>query len=140
MLHKEFWGLTFLAFVVWVFVASTPTDRIENGCRPVGWAGNVVTSLTALVLPDQQRRVEKWFDKLEYGCRYMTWRLFYQEKYNAWLAQQAVGAAVPAAPTTGPGVAAPPAKSGEPVPSARPGVIPPPSKTSESAPAAGPAK
>lgn len=85
MLHKEFWGILFLAFVAWVFLAGNPNSRIENFCRPVGWTGNVVTSLTALVLPDQQTKVQGWFDKLEYGCRYMTWRLFYQETYNKWL-------------------------------------------------------
>lgn len=89
MLHKEFWGLVFLSFVVWVVVlAGTPTKRIERVCRPIGWGGNVVTSLAALVLPSQQKNVQGWFDKLEYGCRYTTWRLFYQDEYNAWLAKQ----------------------------------------------------
>lgn len=84
MLHKEFWGLVFLGFVFWIISATTPLSRIENACRPVGWTGNVVTSLSALVLPAQQAKVQSWFDKLEYGCRYMTWRLFYQEAYNQW--------------------------------------------------------
>jgi hypothetical protein len=84
MLHKEFWGLLFIGFVVWMMAAATPGLRIENGCRPVGWTGNVVTSLSALVLPAQQTKVQGWFDKLEYGCRYTAWRLFYQEAYNKW--------------------------------------------------------
>ena len=84
MLHKEFWGLLFLGFVFWIIAAASPQQRIENACRPVGWTGNVVTSLSALALPAQQKKVEGWFDKLEYGCRYMTWRLFYQEAYNQW--------------------------------------------------------
>jgi hypothetical protein len=85
MLHKEFWGLLFLGFVFWIIAASSPQARIENGCRPVGWSGNVVTSLSALVLPAQQATVQSWFDKLEYGCRYLVWRLFYQEAYNTWV-------------------------------------------------------
>lgn len=85
MLHKEFWGLVFLGFVFWIISATTPQTRIENACRPVGWTGNVVTSMSALVLPAQQTKVQGWFDKLEYGCQYMTWRLFYQEAYNKYI-------------------------------------------------------
>lgn len=104
MLHKEFWGLLFLAFVAWILIATTPTRRIENACAPVGWGGNVITSLSALVLPKQQGTIQGWFDKLEYGCRYTTWRLFYQDEYNAWLKStqgntSATQQQAPAAPT-----------------------------------------
>lgn len=91
-LHKEFFGLLFLIFVGWILVASTPTGRIENFCRPVGWTGNFTTSMSSLVVPSQQARVQGWFAKVEYGCRYITWRFFYQEEYNAWKATQSVPA------------------------------------------------
>lgn len=89
MLHKEFFGLIFLGFVFWIIIAVSPTQRIENACRPVGWSGNVITSMSALVLPNHQETVQSWFDKIEYGCRYTTWRLFYQEDYNKWKASTA---------------------------------------------------
>lgn len=89
MLHKEFWGLVFLSFVVWIFIAGTPEKRIENACRPIGWGGNVITSLSALVMPNQQQATQSWFNKMEYGCRYLTWRLFYQDAYNAFIAEKA---------------------------------------------------
>lgn len=102
MLHKEFWGLVFLAFVVWVFVAGTPQSRIENACRPIGWVGNATTSMAALTFPAHQAAAQRWFDKFEYGCRFMIWRLFYQDAYNKWLASQTQGAAPPGAtPTPG---------------------------------------
>lgn len=82
MLHKEFWGLLFLAFVAWIFMSASPTNRIEHFCKPVGWVGNVSTSVTSLIVPTQQANVQKWFDKFEYGCQYMTWRLIYQADYN----------------------------------------------------------
>lgn len=88
MLHKEFFGLLFLAFVGWIFVAGTPTDRIDHFCRPISWTGNVVVSMSALVLPKSQTTVQGYFDKVDYGCQYMTWRLFYQSDYNAWRAAQ----------------------------------------------------
>lgn len=92
MLHKEFWGLLFLGFVFWIVIATSPLQRIENGCRPVGWVGNVTTSLSALVLPQQQARVKGWFEKLEYGCQYTFWRLFYEDDYNKWKASTEVTA------------------------------------------------
>lgn len=110
MLHKEFFGLIFLGFVFWIIIATSPAQRIENACRPVGWSGNVITSMSALVLPNQQTVVQTWFDKIEYGCRYTTWRLFYQDDYNKWkasvAAQQAGTAPVadPVKPSAGEGV------------------------------------
>lgn len=84
MLHKEFWGMLFLGFIAWVFISGTPQERINKFCRPVGWGGNAVTSLSALAIPSQQDNVKHWFDKFEYGCEYMTWRLFYQDDYLAY--------------------------------------------------------
>jgi hypothetical protein len=97
MLHKEFWGLLFLGFVVWIFMAGDGVLRIERGCRPVAWAGNIVVSVTALVLPSQQSTVKRWVDKTEYGCRYTAWRLFYQDDYNRAMQQEQ---AAPGSPST----------------------------------------
>jgi hypothetical protein len=41
-----------------------------------------------MVTPSSQTTVQKWFDRLEYGCRYTTWRLFYQRDFNEWRAAQ----------------------------------------------------
>lgn len=96
MLHKEFWGLLFLAFVVWVFIASDGSERINRVCKPIGWSGNLVVSLASLAAPDHAPAGQKWFDKFEYGCRYMTWRVIYQDEYNKYIAAQN-GASAPAA-------------------------------------------
>lgn len=109
MLHKEFWGLLFLGFVVWILAAAAPDKRIENFCRPVVWTGNVVTSMSALVLPQHQTRVQGWFNNLDYGCQYTVWRLFYQDDYNKWKATQDAAKAAPApasAPASSPASAA----------------------------------
>lgn len=88
MLHKEILGLSLLAFIVWIVMATSPTNRMEHACSPVGWVGNVSVSLIALAVPAYQYDVQKWFNKGEYGCQYMLWRLFYQKEYNAYLASQ----------------------------------------------------
>lgn len=116
-LHKEFFGFLFLVFVGWIFFPSVPSERIHNACRPIGWAGNVVTSATSLILPKHQVKVQGWFDKFEYGCQYSVWRLIYQDAYNK--EQAARSAAAPqksASPASAPASSAytrapaPPAK------------------------------
>lgn len=82
MLHKEFWGLLFLLFVGWIFVPGNPTERIEHACKPIEWTGSVVTSLSALALPQSQASVQGVFDRVQYGCEYTAWRLLYQKEYN----------------------------------------------------------
>jgi hypothetical protein len=94
MLHKEFWGLMFLFFVGWIFLGSTGGERIERGCRPIGWAGNVITSLSALAVPTQQTRIAGWFGKFEYGCQYVGWRMFFEHDYQVYMdkrSQSALG-------------------------------------------------
>jgi len=87
MLHKEFWGLLFLAFVGWIFLSSDGLTRIYRTCRPVGWAGNVAVSVTAFVVPNQQLNVKHWMDKVDYGCQYTAWRLIYQDDYARYIQQ-----------------------------------------------------
>ena len=127
MIYKEFFGLLFLAFVGWVLLAGSGGDRINRFCEPVGWAGNVVVSVSALATgPSGQKKVQKVFNRTEYGCRYITWRLFYQKSYEQWQAEQAGAAtgskdATPAISHVPPASAAsaslvPPAASKEPNP------------------------
>ena len=106
MLHKEFWGLVFLGFVAWVILASNPQIRMARACEPVLWTGNIAASLTAFASADGASSVQKWGDKLDYGCRYTLWRLFYQSAYNKAMAARqngsAPGAAAPAGTTAPP--------------------------------------
>jgi hypothetical protein len=85
MLHKEFWGLLFLGFVVWIFMASDGQARIARTCRPMLWSGNIAVSLTAFASPATAETVQKWSNKLDYGCRYTVWRLIYQDDYNKYI-------------------------------------------------------
>jgi hypothetical protein len=134
MLHKEFWGLLFLGFVVWIFMASDGQARIARTCRPMLWSGNIAVSLTAFASPATAETVQKWSNKLDYGCRYTVWRLIYQDDYNKYLqSEQGSATATPAvtapaqhlAPTSAPAEGAPvspaaptPGKPGEVTPAA----------------------
>jgi hypothetical protein len=125
MLHKEFWGLLFLGFVVWIFMAGDGQARIARTCRPLLWTGNVAVSLTAFATASGAESVQKWSNKLDYGCRYAAWRLIYQDDYNKYLQGEQNGAvAIPApAQTATPAPTAP--TGGSPAPARAPSGITP---------------
>ena len=101
MIHKEFWGLLFLAFIGWIFISDSPNERLERVCKPIPWTGNLVTSLSSLVVPQHQVNIKRFSEKVDYGCQYTLWRLIYQEDYNKYVerkkaADAANAVAVPA--------------------------------------------
>lgn len=75
-------GIPIVCFIFWVFTAPLPQARIERVCQPITWAGNIVTSTTALTTDSHTSTSVRWSDKMNYSCQYMVWRLFYQEEYN----------------------------------------------------------
>lgn len=75
-------GIPLVIFVFWVFAAPLPSERIVRVCEPIHWAGNLVTSTTALASEKHTDTSVRWSDKLNYSCQYMVWRLLYQEDYN----------------------------------------------------------
>lgn len=75
-------GLPILVFVLWVFAAPVPQERIARVCEPVNWVGNLATSTTALSSANNTSTTARWSDKLNYSCRYMVWRLVYQDDYT----------------------------------------------------------
>jgi len=85
-------SLPALVFVLWVFVAPLPQDRIARGCAPIQWVGNLATSTTALAVEDHTPTTARWSDKLDYSCRYMIWRLLYQDAYNEALEKGLINA------------------------------------------------
>lgn len=91
-------GIPLVIFVFWVFSAPMPSERIVRVCQPIHWAGNLVTSTTALASEKHTDTSVRWSDKMNYSCQYMVWRLLYQEDYNKAVAQ---GLVKPADATTG---------------------------------------
>ena len=75
-------GIPLVIFVFWVFAAPLPSERIERVCQPIHWAGNLVTSTTALASDKHTDTSVHWSDKMSYSCQYMVWRLIYQDEYN----------------------------------------------------------
>lgn len=93
-------GIPLVIFVFWVFAAPLPSERIVRVCQPIHWAGNLVTSTTALASEKHTDTSVRWSDKMNYSCQYMVWRLLYQEDYNKAVAAGLVKPAEQAAATT----------------------------------------
>lgn len=74
-------GIPVLFFIFWVFTAPVPEERIVRACEPINWVGNLATSTTALSKEDHTLTAARWSDKLNYSCRYIIWRLLYQDEY-----------------------------------------------------------
>jgi len=119
MLYKEFFSILILVFIGWVAFAGSNSGRIERGCRPVGWTGSVVTSLASLGAPAYAKNTQAAFDKVEYGCRYVVWRVFFGSEWEAWKAQQAAAQQPNQTGSAQPAQAAPAA-----IPSSAPGSAP----------------
>lgn len=75
-------SLPLLVFVLWIFIAPVPEQRMERFCAPIGWVGNLTTSTTALTKEEHTATAQSWADKMQYSCEYLLWRLFYQKDYN----------------------------------------------------------
>ena len=93
-------GIPLVIFVFWVFAAPLPSERIVRVCQPIHWAGNLVTSTTALASDKHTDTSVRWSDKMNYSCQYMVWRLLYQEDYNKAVAAGLVKPAEGAPATT----------------------------------------
>lgn len=89
MLGKAFasilWAFAIVSFVVWVFLSTDGNERIERGCKPITWTGEVTTSLVSIITPSYEQNVEDGFKKATYTCEFTIWRFFYEEK---WIEEQ----------------------------------------------------
>ena len=131
-------GIPIVCFVFWVFFAPLPSERIVRVCQPIHWAGNLVTSTTALASDKHTDTSVRWSDKMNYSCQYMVWRLLYQEDYNKAVA---AGLVKPAPGTPGTPAAATAAAAGQATPADTQAAMTaeaqkPPTPLKEAAPAA----
>lgn len=71
---------------IWVIQVLTPADgnvRIERACGSVvGTTSRVIVALTAVTQEQYVPDVKRWFESVDYDCRYALWVMFYEEEYN----------------------------------------------------------
>jgi hypothetical protein len=71
-------------WVIAIFVVTSPKERLERACGPVGWTGKFGTSL-AMLMDDSEKTVkstQEFFDSATYGCQFTLWRVFYEEDWK----------------------------------------------------------
>ena len=69
-----------LMFLGWVFLASTPQERMDRSCSWVGGTGALVEATGEVFTSpgsDTVLTIREYTNKLEYGCQYIIWRAFY---------------------------------------------------------------
>lgn len=69
-----------LMFLGYVFLGSTPQERMDRSCSWVGGVGALVEAGGELATSpgsDTVRTIREYTDKTEYGCQYIIWRAFY---------------------------------------------------------------
>lgn len=76
-----------VGFVIWCLLAPTKGMRLERGCQPVDWFGNMTISLVVMTLPERVETFDYAFAKTDYGCQYILWRLFYESAWQEAIAQ-----------------------------------------------------
>lgn len=74
-------SLLFIVFALWVVIAPNGEARINRTCEPVNWAGSLSVSVGQLIFPNNQNSVQNFFDKGNYSCRFIVWRLIYEGRY-----------------------------------------------------------
>lgn len=93
---KPFSLIFFVAVMVWmgaIFVSADPQTRMDRFCIPVEFARRAATGGMGLVDDGWGASTNKFFDNMHYGCRYVMWRMFYEEEWDK--AQQKKPAARP---------------------------------------------
>lgn len=76
-----------VVFLFWALSGGSPAARMERGCQPIEWFGNVVTSMTALGSMDLAETTASGFAEATYGCEYVLWRLFYEDDWERAIEQ-----------------------------------------------------
>lgn len=72
----------FVAFLIWVFIGGSPTERINRACRPVAWSGDFLASLATAGNTDYGNSMRVDTANLDYRCQLTIWDYFYAEQWK----------------------------------------------------------
>jgi len=86
-----------MAWFVAIFASTDPQVRMDRTCLPVEYSGRVGTSSMMLIKADWAAPTHEFFEGVNYGCKFVLWRMFYEESWNS---AQPAGQAPAAASTS----------------------------------------
>ena len=76
----------FVVCVAWfisIFSSTDPQVRMDRTCLPVEYSGRVGTSSMMLIKADWAPPTHEFFEGVTYGCKFVLWRMFYEESWNS---------------------------------------------------------
>ena len=73
--------LGMMVFAAWVMLPPSPNERMERVCKPIVWTGKAAVAVSDLASQKYSPDVERFFEKADYSCRYVIWKVFYQEEW-----------------------------------------------------------
>jgi hypothetical protein len=76
----------FVACMAWfisIFASTDPQVRMERTCLPVEYSGRIGTSSMMLIKADWAGPTNEFFEGINYGCKFVIWRMFYEESWNS---------------------------------------------------------
>ena len=82
---KPFSLVFFIAVMVWIgaiLISSDPQTRMDRFCIPVEYSDRASTSGMQLVDAGWGESTHKFFQNMHYGCRFVVWRMFYEEEWE----------------------------------------------------------
>lgn len=84
-MFKPFSILFFIASMIWfgsILITTDPQARMDRTCIPVDYAKRATTAGLLLVNDEWSQESDKLFDKWLYGCKFVIWRMFYENDWN----------------------------------------------------------
>lgn len=103
---KPFSLIFFIMVMAWIgaiFISSDPQVRMDRTCVPVEYMDKAGTGGMQLVDPTWGQATHKFFENMQYGCRFVVWRMFYEEDWKRAQQTQVQPATAPAsAPSSTP--------------------------------------
>lgn len=84
-MFKPFSLVFFIAVLAWigsVLITTDPQKRIDRFCVPVEYTDRAATSGMQLLDASWGASTHKFFENIQYGCRFVVWKMFYEEEWN----------------------------------------------------------
>jgi hypothetical protein len=107
-------------FALYVLIAPRPADRVNRLCMPAGWTIKTFSAFGSLVSERGEQVGRAAGEDFYASCRYLTFRVLYEDLYQDLLRQQEALQAAGAAAAGGASAAAEVADASAPAPAASP--------------------
>ena len=72
-----------VSFVVYVFLADSPQERLDRTCKPIVWGGDMIHSIAGAFNSSASTlaSISKYTLKFNNKCEEATWSFFYKDDY-----------------------------------------------------------